>query len=300
MKRDVYADVTARMVDALETGIVPWRKPWTPMGAHRNLISGREYRGINVFLTALSAMRGAFESPLWVTMKQANQMGGRVRAGERGTMVVFWQPRVDVRKNDVGEVEEVRRLVFKKYYVWNVQQVDGLVLPAIEKPAGAGGHDGADALWEGYADRPGLFHGGGAAFYTAGLDAIQMPPRASFESTSAYYQVLFHEAIHSTGAKKRLNRSTLTQAGRFGDANYSQEELVAEMGGAMLLARAGLEPAYENSGAYLRGWLKALQADARLVVFAAQAAEKAARYLLGERGVHAQPEAVEMPQEAGA
>ena len=283
MKRDIYADVTARMVDALETGIVPWRKPWTSMGAHRNLVSGREYRGINVFLTSLSAMRGEYAYPMWVTMKQANQMGGRVRAGERGTMVVFWEPRVDIRKNDLGEEEKVRRLVFKKYYVWNVEQVDGLVLPEIPKPAGAATHEDAERVWGSYVDAPGLVHTGTQAFYAHAMDMIAMPPKATFESTNAYYQVLFHEAIHSTGAKKRLNRSTLTQAGKFGDANYSQEELVAEMGGAMLLARAGLEPAYENSGAYLRGWLTALNDDKRLVVVAAQAAEKAARYVLGER-----------------
>ena len=281
--KDLYAEVTARMVDALETGLVPWRKPWTLMGAHRNLTSGREYRGINVFLTALSAMRGGYSYPLWVTMKQANRLGGRVRAGQRGTLVVFWQPQVYTRKKDDGETEEQRRLVFKRYYVWNVEQVDGLVLPEISKGAGAASHDGAEALWEAYADKPGVFHGGGAAFYSPALDAIQMPHRATFESTAAYYQVLFHEAIHSTGAKQRLDRSTLTQAGRFGDANYSQEELVAEMGGAMLLARSGMEPSYANSAAYLRGWLKALNDDKRLVVVAAQQAEKAARYVLNER-----------------
>jgi antirestriction protein ArdC len=279
----VYAEVTARMIDALENGVVPWRKPWTSMGAHRNLSSGREYRGINVFLTSLSAMRGGYEYPLWLTMRQANTLGGRVRAGERGTLVVFWEPRVDIKKNDKGEEEKVRRLIFKKYYVWNVEQIDGLVLPEVPKPAGAGEHDGADSLWASYDGAPAVRHGGDAAFYAPALDAIHMPPRSRFESTSAYYQVLFHEGIHSTGAKHRLNRSTLTQAGRFGDANYSQEELVAEMGGAMLLARAGLEPAYANSAAYLRGWLNALNDDKRLVVVAAQNAEKAARYVLGER-----------------
>jgi antirestriction protein ArdC len=173
-------------------------------------------------------------------MKQANKMGGRIRAGERGTMVVFWEPRVDIKKLDDGTEEEQRRLVFKKYYVWNVEQVDGLVLPELPKPAGAASHDEADRLWESYHERPSLHHGGSAAFYTAALDAIQMPHRAAFESTAAYYQVLFHEAIHSTGAKHRLNRATLTQAGRFGDANYSQEELVAEMA-----ARCSLrEPAW--------------------------------------------------------
>jgi antirestriction protein ArdC len=282
LKRDVYAEVTARMIDALDEGIVPWRKPWTTMGAHRNLTSAREYRGINIFLTALSAMRGGYSYPLWVTMKQANKMGGRVRAGERGTMVVFWEPRVDIKKLDDGTEEEQRRLVFKKYYVWNVEQVDGLALPEFPTPSGAESHRGADKLWEGYAEKPALFHGGNAAFYSAAADAIQMPPRASFESTAAYYQVLFHESVHSTGARHRLNRSTLTQAGRFGDANYSQEELVAEMGGAMLLARAGMEPGYANSAAYLRGWLKALQDDQRLVVVAAQTAEKAARFILND------------------
>lgn len=283
MKRDLYAEVTEKMIDALEDGIVPWRKPWTSLGAHRNLVSGREYRGINVYLTALSAMRGGYSYPLWVTMRQANQLGGRVRAGERGTMVVFWEPRVDVRKSEAGEEEKVRRLVFKRYYLWNVEQVQGLVLPELPRVDGAATHEGADSIWRGYAGRPALEHGGGAAFYAAGPDLIQMPPRASFDGTAAYYQVLFHEAVHSTGAKKRLNRSTLTQAGKFGDANYSQEELVAEMGGAMLLARAGMEPAYENSGAYLRGWLTALHDDKRLIVLAAQAAEKAARFVLRER-----------------
>lgn len=270
------------MLDALEAGVVPWRRPWTAWGAHRNRVSGREYRGINVFLTALSAARGGFERPAWVTMKQANAMGARVRAGERGTMVVFWEPRVDVRRLDNGEMEETRRLVFKKYYVWNVEQLEGVVLPDLPKPLGAGTHEGAEQIWKGYAGGPSLEHGGDRAYYAPALDAIQMPPRERFESTAAYYQVLFHEAIHSTGAKGRLSRSTLTQASFFGDANYSQEELVAEMGGAMLLARAGLEPSYQNSGAYLRGWLKALRGDKRLVVVAAQAAEKAARYVLGD------------------
>src|SRR5438552_18964828 len=122
-------------------------------------------------------------------MKQANQLGGRVRAGQKGTVVVFWQTRVDIKKNAAGEEEEVRRLVFKKYYVWNVEQVDGIVLPELPKPAGAVTHEGADALWEGYADKPALMHGGSAAFYAAGLDAIQIPPGSAFESTSSYYQV---------------------------------------------------------------------------------------------------------------
>ncbi len=295
MRRDLYAEVTAKMIEALEAGIVPWRRPWTSLGAHRNLISGREYRGINVYLAALSAMRGGYSYPLWLTIKQANQLGGRVRKGEKGTMVVFWEPRIVKRKNDKGEDEEHRSLVFKQYYVWNVEQVEGLVLPALPAVAGAATDERAQRVWEEYAGKPALFHGGARAFYTQGLDAIQLPPRASFEGTRAYYETLFHEAIHSTGAKHRLNRATLTQAGRFGDPNYSQEELVAEMGGAMLLAHAGLEPEYANSAAYLKGWLEALQDDQRLVVVAAQVAEKAVRYVLGERTTapESQPESAE-------
>jgi antirestriction protein ArdC len=295
VRRDLYAEVTARMIDALEAGVVPWRKPWTTAGAHRNLVSGREYRGINVFLTALSAIRGGYAHPQWVTMKQANRLGARIRAGEKGTLVVFWEPRVEKRKLANGDEEEARRLVFKQYYVWNVEQVEGIVLPELPAAAGAATHEAAERIWDGYENRPALFHGGDQAFYTQGLDAIQMPDRPTFESTAAYYQVLFHEAIHSTGAKHRLHRATLTQAGRFGAPNYSQEELVAEMGGAMLLAHAGVEPEYANSAAYLKGWLRALQGDPRLVVVAAQTAEKAARYVLGERttGPQSQPEAAE-------
>jgi antirestriction protein ArdC len=137
------------MIEALEEGVVPWRKPWTTMGAHRNLISGREYRGINVFLTALSAMRGGYARPLWLTIKQANQLGGRVRKGEKGTMVVFWEPRIVKRKNDKGEEEDHRSLVFKQYYVWNVEQIDGLVLPELPVAAGAAEDDRAERVWEG-------------------------------------------------------------------------------------------------------------------------------------------------------
>ena len=188
-----------------------------------------------------------------------------------------------VGRNDKKQVEEVRRLISKKYYFSNVTQCDGLTVPTLEKSVGVETHDAAETQWGRYADGPAVEHGGESAFYAHAIDRIQMPERRRFASTEAYYQALFHEGIHSTGAKKRLNRSTLTQAGRFGDANYSQEELVAEMGGAMLLAHAGLEPTYANSAAYLRGWLKSLNDDKRLVVVAAQSAAKATRYALGKR-----------------
>jgi antirestriction protein ArdC len=219
---------------------------------------------------------------LWLTLRQANELGGRVRKGERGQLVVFAKRLVEeVRNERTGEVEEKSRPVWRPFWVFNVAQLEGVTF-ALPAPAErlVAPIEAAETIWTQYANAPPVRHVGDRAVYRRPpKDEIHMPKRDWFESATAYYQVLFHEGVHSTGAAHRLNRSTLEQAGMFGDANYSQEELVAEIGGAMLMAHAGLVPDYANSAAYIRGWLSALRNDRRLLLRAASAAERAVHYI---------------------
>jgi antirestriction protein ArdC len=300
--RDLYADVTAKIVEALEAGTVPWQRPWGHVRGtfepFRNLHTNHEYRGVNVLLLTLASMEKGYTSPYWLTYNQARERGGQVRAGEKGTLIVFWKPSERPLRDGAGEVvrdEETdeplmaKTLILKHFHVFNVEQCDGLSVPAPAAPAPVAftPDERAEALWAGFKDAPPVRHGGNQAFYALPpADFIQMPPRKSFKDSASYYQVRFHEAIHSTGAPARLNRRTLADAAPFGSPVYGQEELVAEMGSAMLMAQCGMTPDIQNSAAYIRGWLKALQDDKRMLVFAAAQAEKAARYVQGQ-----QPEA---------
>jgi antirestriction protein ArdC len=127
------------------------------------------------------------------------------------------------------------------------------------------------------------------AYYTASADAVVMPRREAFDSPEFYYSVLFHELTHSTGAVHRLNRPTLNQALKFGDTNYSKEELVAEMGSSFLSGHTGIEQVtLHNSAAYLNSWIRALKGDPKLVIVAAAAAQKATDYILNRRTETAQ------------
>jgi antirestriction protein ArdC len=281
-RSDLMQRVTDQLIEALERGTVPWRKPWTGYGPPRNAATGRHYHGVNILLLMLRQLAGEFEYPLWLTLRQANELGGRVRKGERGQLVVFAKRTTrEVRNERTGEVEEKSRFVWRPFWVFNVAQLEGVSFAMPEPPARVVAPiEAAEAVWAGYRDAPQVRRVGDRALYLRPpKDEIRMPPRERFESDTAYYQVLFHEGIHSTGAAHRLNRSTLEQAGVFGDQNYSQEELVAEIGSAMLMAHVGLVPDYANSAAYIRGWLAALQNDRRLIVRAAKEAERAVHHI---------------------
>jgi antirestriction protein ArdC len=290
LTNDLYQDITNRITTALEQGIVPWQRPWNIQGEHRNLLSRRAYRGVNQLLLNITSAARGYTSPMWGTFKQISDAGGRVRAGEHGTRIVFWKvleyadPKPTRKEHDDAESSTRRVPVLRQFVVFNAEQCDlphGLVPPA-EAPREFHADDAAERIWATYTNAPTLRHGGDAAYYRPAMDVIVLPKRTAFKTSAGYYAVLFHEAVHSTGHAKRLNRASLQQAGRFGDQNYSQEELVAELGSAMLQARAGLQPDVPNSAAYIAGWLNALQGDKRLIVIAAQQAEKACAHLTGD------------------
>jgi antirestriction protein ArdC len=286
---DPQQAVTDRIIAALESGTVPWRQPWRGGGAHANLVSRRPYRGINQLLLPLAG----FGSPWWLTFKQLDALGGRIsdgqarRAGGPGpALVTFWK--VDGREDEEsGEV--VRRFFLRTYNVWNVEQVEGLpagLVPEADELAAIEPIDACEAILARYVEAggPSLTYGGTSAHYDVARDHLQLPDRERFYSAEALYSTAFHEAVHSTGAASRLNRDELVSPkARFGSALYAKEELVAEIGAAMLCAEARIdtEPLGENSAAYIAHWLGQLREDKSLVISAASRAQRGVDLILG-------------------
>ncbi len=291
-KLDVYGIITERMISLLETGVIPWHKPWKATGNDstmpRNFVSKKAYRGVNVFLLLCSQ----FECPFFVSYKQATELGGNVRKGEKGFPVVFWNwfgKKVD-GKPVFGPDGRPEMVPFLRYYtVFNLEQTEGI---AWEKPVSAPDAPEFNPLAEcetivaNMPKRPEIRHGGARACYSPALDFVGMPLKESFDNPPAYYSTLFHELTHATGHKTRLARKEICGEGAeaiaaFGDANYSREELVAEMGAAFLCGFAGVvNSTLENSAAYCAGWIKKLKGEPKLIVTAAAQAQKASDFVL--------------------
>jgi antirestriction protein ArdC len=290
---NVYEIVTDRIVSAIESGnVAPWRKPWNtsrvtlngqPVNYPVNAVSGKTYRGINVFMLALTAQAAGYTDPRWLTFKQAYDLGGKVKKGEKSTPVVFWNWVEKTEENEAGETV-TKRVPFLRYYnVFNVEQCKNLTLKGelvIEKGKQFDPVAEAVALAKTFTfDAEAMtHHGGNRAFYSRLEDRIQMPNWRSFETAEAYHATWFHEVGHATGAEKRMNR---TFGKSFGDDAYSQEELVAEMISAFLCAECGIDSTLDQSAAYVGGWLKRLKDDSKLVIIAAGQAQNAVDYLLG-------------------
>ena len=271
----VYEIITGKLLAELERGEVPWRKPWRTLPP-ANLVSKKPYRGINVFLLALQG----YGSQYWLTFNQAKQLGGNVRRGEHGTKIVFWKFDRYETETAEGETEE-RKSTFLRYYtVFNLEQTEGLKALLALPPAFP--IQSAEEIAKGMPNPP-AFEQGLQAAYIPSRDVVTMPSRTAFESQAEYYSTLFHELTHSTGHAKRLAREGFEALQQFGSASYSKEELIAEMGSAMLCGVAGIEQStLANSAAYLKTWIARLKRDARLVISAASAAQKAADYIRGE------------------
>lgn len=275
--------VTEQIIARLEAGTVPWRQPWTAAQAPRSGLTGRPYRGVNVFLLILQG----YTSPYWLTFKQINELGGRIRKGERHTKVVFWK----ILRKEVDSADgdkTVKRIPYLRYFrVWNLDQTEGVTLPPKiqsqiqTQPEPPAPIEAAEKILAGYADAPEIHHGGLAAMYRPTADDIHLPNREDFDTPEDYYSTLFHELGHSTGHPSRLGRFDTTSGG-FGSHSYGREELVAEMTAAFLCAEAGIAPAtMDDSAAYIASWLRTIREDPRAVVVAAGAAQKAADHILG-------------------
>jgi antirestriction protein ArdC len=289
---NVYEIITEKIVNLLESGIVPWRRPWTAAGLPRNLVSKRPYRGVNLFL--LSATKHV--SPYWLTMKQANQLGGAVHKGEHSQVAVFWKvdqtpaAHGDTNSEERTDEKSRRRFMLKYYRLFNLEQCElppAVLdkLPRIETRR----HDpieAAERIIAAMPNAPEIQYAGDKAYYSPITDRITVPPRELFASAEELYATAFHELGHATGSPRRLNRESIAEAAPFGSPVYSREELIAEMTAAYLCAEAGISPAViSNQAAYIQGWLAKLRGDWRMVVVAAAQAQRAAEYILNT-GAH--------------
>jgi len=290
MKRDLYETITARILDSLDRGTVPWRMPWRRAAGESfplSISTGKPYRGINSFLLQLAALERGFESNRWVTFNQAKSLGAQVRKGAKGELVVFWK-KWEVKDPDApGGKKQVP--VLRYYHVFNAGEVDGLPARYLPPPVELTPHEtiaAAEAIVTGMPQRPEIFHSGARAYYRPALDTVTMPERPRFTSSEEYYSTLFHELAHATGHETRLNRhAPKNEVGFIGDGGeYGREELVAEMTSAFLAAEAGISPAViENQAAYLDGWRRKLRADTKAVVVAAGQAQRAADFILARK-----------------
>lgn len=302
MSQNIYELVTDRILGLLQQGVVPWKKPWTASGRSAcpvNLISGRPYRGVNIFLLIAQG----FASPYWLTFRQARDRGGHVRRGQHGTPIVFWrvEDQKALEESDGDESSTERRRILLRYYtVFNVEQCDGIEIPASDDETGPSFDPipACEAVYANMPNPPELRHGGERAFYRRSSDLVQLPVPEAFSRPEHYYSTQFHELAHATGHPSRLNRfAEEDNPGIFGSPAYAREELVAEMTAAMICGVRGIAPVkveavtgdgkedliLESSAAYLRHWMDVLKADTRAVVIAAARAQKAADYILGRQ-----------------
>ena len=280
MSQKVYEKMTNLIIKKMEEGTVPWKRPWNGkaarLGEHHNAQTGKPYRGANAILTHLTG----FESPQWLTYKQAQDQGCQVRRGEIGTPILFWG---SYEKKKKGQDEQAESILFVRYYtVFNAQQIEGMEdeLADTQEVIQFNPIERADKLLREFADAPQIVHEKQRAYYNKIDDLINMPRKNSFHSIEEYYSTLFHELGHSTGHKSRLNRKSLNTINSFGSHSYSKEELVAEISSAFLCSMASIsEKTIDNQAAYIEGWLEVLKKDSRLFVQAAQQAQKAVDYI---------------------
>jgi antirestriction protein ArdC len=255
-KRDLYAEVTTKILQELEAGAAPWVKPWSATPGQNvpcNAVTNRPYSGVNVVLLWLAASRG-WPTPRFVTFKQAQEAGGNVRKGEHGTRVVFVK-QLHVIDKDGAEGDERLVPMMREYTVFNVAQCDGLPESVVKgKPQRVRNPDARDELADAFLRSTGadIREGHGEAYYVPSRDFISMPAFAAFTGADRFYGVVFHELCHWTGAKTRLDRDL---SGRFGRAAYAAEELVAELGAAFLAAEFGFDGDVRHAG-YIGRWIK--------------------------------------------
>ncbi len=276
----VYEIITDKIIKQLESGVAPWRKPWTCQ-TRANLITQKEYRGLNIFTLASQG----FPSRFWLTFNQAKKLGGSIRKGERSSPVIFWNVGDEREVNTQDGTKETTRPFLLRYYsVFNLSQTEGIDIPAslLQETRVNDPIDVCEQIVANMTNPP-AFEQSDKAWYSPSNDVVGLPARALFHSSEKYYATQFHELAHSTGHAKRLHRENFDNLVSFGSESYSKEELVAEMTAAMLCGIAGIEQeTLENSAAYLKTWIARLKSDSRLLVSAASQAQKAADFIQGK------------------
>ncbi|OSN03003.1 DNA primase [Lonsdalea britannica] len=275
-KTDIYQTVTDNIISALEAGVKPWSCPWQRVpgmsGLPSNYATGTAYSGMNIMLLWGSASEQGFNDSRWMTYKQAQAEGGQVRKGEHGTTAIFYA----TLEKESEDSEIVQIPMLKTFTVFNVQQIDGLPLTTETISP--------DATFDPLPEAENLIRKSGAniiekgqnAFFQPSTDEVWLPERHLFSDAANFYATGLHELVHWSGGKKRLDRE---MKGKFGSADYAEEELVAELGSAFLMADLGIVGEVQHES-YIASWLQALKNDKRYVFKAVSAASKAHSYLM--------------------
>ena len=286
-KRDVYQSITDQIITSIEAGAGTFTMPWhrdTGTTMPTNALTGSSYNGVNIVALWAAAEQGGFTTGYWATYKQWSLLGGQVRKGEKGSVVVFYK-QMDIEVSDTGNGERENKsvLIARSSRVFNVKQVDGWQPP---RPVAS---DPVEVLVEAEnfvtATSADIRFGGDRAYYRPKTDHIQMPDRDRFigtetiNATESYFATLLHELTHWTGNVSRLDRDL---SGRFGHESYAMEELVAELGAAFLCSDLGItnRPRPDHA-AYIAHWLAVLKQDTRAIFTAASKANEARRFLTG-------------------
>lgn len=275
--RDVYQEVTTRILQQLEAGVLPWVKPWASTPGSNvpcNAVTNRPYNGVNIILLWLAAGAG-YPTPRFLTYRQAQQAGGHVRKGEHGFKVVFLK-RIEVEDRKNPDKTKTIPLL-REYTVFNVAQCDGLPERIVSGPVQRTRNPSTrDELADEFVAATGVvIEDGGEAYYVPSKDYISMPLFVSFKDADRYYNTLFHEMTHWTGHKDRCARDL---TGRFGNAAYAAEELIAQLGAAFLCAEFAFNGECQDAS-YIAHWIKLLKDDNKAFFTAASAAQKAVDWL---------------------
>lgn len=286
-KRDLHAEITRRFIDSLSNGCIPWIKPWRSVGNSAdgfpvNAATERRYRGINIPILWSSAIDRGFTRDRWLTFRQAQNAGGHVRRGEKGTPVILYR-NIEVKpdENKLPDDKPQTYRIARSFTLFNVEQckaLPGSIMgnaicdspPSVEFPA-------VDEL----VDRSGakVRHGGDVATYVPAADVIKMPTAQLFQAAEHYYATLLHELSHWTGHKKRLNRPGIVESQPFNSRGYAFEELVAEIGSAFLCAEYGIKGDLRHEG-YVASWIKLMEDKPRAIFQASAAAQSAFDFLI--------------------
>lgn len=280
----VYKIVTDRIISEMENGRIPWIKTWSGVDPS-NVISGKPYKGINKLMLGFASTQ--YGNGWFLTPKQANDLGGKIKNGEKASMGVFWKIYNSRIKSDIenDEIEQIeKRFVLRYYNLFNISQCENLKLPehcnttttklTTQKP---------NDIYRSYIQREQIVEGYGKPSYSPSQDIIRMPNIDQFTNENAFFATAFHETIHSTGHIKRLARFDIKNIAHFGSETYSKEELVAEIGSSFLCEYSGIANAMteQNNIGYLQSWIQVLKNDPKMIIFAASKAEKATEYIIG-------------------
>ena len=271
----IYNEVTDKIIKELESGAIPWVKPWhSDSSADINITTKQEYNGINRFILSFTSQMSGYVTPYWASFKQWNEMGSPVKKGEKGTKICFFTPVVKESINSSGNVEKSAYFCIKTYYVFNANQVENFTY---EKPDQDNKIFNPIPALEDHVIKTNatVKHGGNSAYFTSQGDFIAMPNKTSFDNEAAYYATLLHELTHWSGAEKRLNREL---GNKFGSTKYAFEELVAELGAAFLCQDFKIQGELRHSG-YIESWLRCLKDNPNAIFKAAALAQKAADYI---------------------